>query len=65
MSLNSESQGDTTIFCNGCSMSLPSTWTTKKATEQISFCPLCQKVYCLSCDVFVHETLASCPTCPN
>ena len=31
--------------------------------QQICICSKCQKFYCLDCDIFIHETLLSCPTC--
>lgn len=47
------------IHCNGCEKSLiPDT-----KNPNITVCPNCNKVYCLDCDIFIHETLLSCPTC--
>jgi hypothetical protein len=31
--------------------------------QEICVCSQCRKFYCLECDIFVHETLLSCPTC--
>lgn len=27
-------------------------------------CPRCNGLYCLECDIFIHECLLQCPTCP-
>ncbi len=43
-------------LCVGCSVTLDQ--------STIPFqCPLCQCVYCLDCDTFIHESLHNCPSC--
>ncbi|XP_014662476.1 PREDICTED: general transcription factor IIH subunit 2-like isoform X2 [Priapulus caudatus] len=37
-----------------------------RLTEQLLYqCQKCQKFFCLDCDLFIHETLHSCPGCAN
>lgn len=28
-------------------------------------CGTCKNIYCIECDIFIHETLHSCPSCTN
>lgn len=28
-------------------------------------CSFCKKLYCIECDIFIHETLHSCPSCTS
>lgn len=44
--------------CNGCGQ-LFSKNTEKRAYQ----CPQCQQLYCGECDLFIHETLHTCPAC--
>ncbi|KJE89964.1 general transcription factor IIH [Capsaspora owczarzaki ATCC 30864] len=42
--------------CRGCSK--------PTATMRSAFqCPTCCHVYCLDCDIFIHDTLHTCPSC--
>ncbi|XP_044754233.1 general transcription factor IIH subunit 2 [Coccinella septempunctata] len=34
-----------------------------ESDKQIYKCPNCQNFYCIDCDIFVHETLHTCPGC--
>jgi transcription initiation factor TFIIH subunit 2 len=44
--------------CYGCQQPLNS--------EKTAFqCDSCKNVYCIECDIFIHETLHSCPSCTN
>ncbi|CDW88627.1 ssl1p [Stylonychia lemnae] len=45
--------------CNGCSKKLDATFDNPENVV----CTKCKKLYCLDCDIFIHETLLSCPTC--
>ena len=45
--------------CNGCDKSLPPD---DKDVGNV-ICEKCKKIYCLDCDIFIHETLLTCPTC--
>ena len=47
------------IHCNGCEKQL----NTQSDSPDNVVCPRCNKLYCLDCDIFIHETLLSCPTC--
>ncbi|PVU91793.1 hypothetical protein BB561_004204 [Smittium simulii] len=38
---------------------------TTRKHEDVFQCPNCKKNYCLSCDIFIHETLHNCPGCVN
>ncbi|KAJ8966977.1 hypothetical protein NQ314_003200 [Rhamnusium bicolor] len=31
--------------------------------KQVYECPNCKKIFCIDCDIFVHETLHTCPGC--
>ncbi|XP_050310529.1 general transcription factor IIH subunit 2 isoform X2 [Anthonomus grandis grandis] len=33
------------------------------ADKQVYQCLTCQKIFCIDCDIFVHETLHTCPGC--
>lgn len=40
--------------CNGCN---------KKLEEQASMCEKCKTVFCVECDIYIHEELNQCPFC--
>ena len=42
--------------CQGCQIPLENEATVFK-------CETCNKPYCIECDIFIHETLHSCPSC--
>jgi transcription initiation factor TFIIH subunit 2 len=44
-------------YCNGCLDKFPND------TEIAFRCQNCQKTYCVSCDLFIHEHLHQCPNC--
>jgi len=44
-------------FCNGCLEIFP------QDTEIAFLCQSCQKTYCVSCDLFIHDNLHNCPGC--
>ena len=44
-------------YCNGCLDMFPND------TEIAFRCQNCQKTYCVSCDLFIHEHLHQCPNC--
>eukprot|EP00347_Sterkiella_histriomuscorum_P002583 403367585 len=46
-------------YCNGCSKRVEASFD----NVDIVICTICKKFYCLDCDIFIHETLLSCPTC--
>lgn len=48
------------LNCNGCDKTLN---VDDLNSSDIVICEKCKKVYCLDCDIFIHETLLSCPTC--
>lgn len=31
--------------------------------KQVYNCPNCKKIFCIDCDIFIHETLHTCPGC--
>ncbi|KAJ8414863.1 hypothetical protein AAFF_G00023860 [Aldrovandia affinis] len=42
-------------FCNGCQGELK---------DKSAFtCPVCGSMFCVECDIFIHETLHCCPSC--
>jgi transcription initiation factor TFIIH subunit 2 len=58
--LNDNKNKDHLFFnCNGCDKSL----TPDTNNPDIVICEHCLKIYCLDCDIFIHDTLLSCPTC--
>nr|CAI5840279.1 unnamed protein product [Callosobruchus analis] len=44
-------------ICYGCQKSFGD------ADKQVYDCPNCKKIFCIDCDIFVHETLHTCPGC--
>ena len=44
------------IIWSGCEKKL-----LKEDLKYISSCPKCHNMFCLDCDIFIHETLLSCP----
>ncbi|KAJ1209045.1 hypothetical protein NDU88_004424 [Pleurodeles waltl] len=42
-------------FCEGCQGELKD--------QNVYVCPTCQHVFCVECDLFVHESLHCCPGC--
>ena len=57
-----KADNDLYLNCNGCDKALnPNIEMTKP--DDVMICEKCKKVYCLDCDIFIHETLLSCPTC--
>ncbi|TNV79005.1 hypothetical protein FGO68_gene4403 [Halteria grandinella] len=56
-----QQQADQLRFnCSGCDKLLQSHIA---EVNDIVVCGGCKKLYCLDCDIFIHETLLSCPTC--
>jgi transcription factor Ssl1 len=47
------------FHCNGCEKSMQP----DAKNPDIVVCSRCTKLYCLDCDIFIHEILLSCPTC--
>ncbi|KAK7068514.1 General transcription factor IIH subunit 2 [Halocaridina rubra] len=47
--------------CYGCLKN----FTSSSADKNIYICETCQQVFCFSCDIFLHETLHSCPGCAS
>lgn len=45
--------------CYGCDKKLSQA----NNKDDIVICPKCNKVYCIDCDIFIHETLLTCPSC--
>jgi len=45
-------------WCNGCGKRFK-----QQMDKKVYRCPSCLKVYCSECDLFIHETLHSCPAC--
>jgi uncharacterized CHY-type Zn-finger protein len=45
------------LICNACDKKLMPDY------EEISYCKDCERTFCIDCDIFIHETLLSCPTC--
>jgi len=43
-------------FCSACSFSL-------QAGSLAARCPLCSGVFCVDCDIYVHDSLHVCPSC--
>jgi transcription initiation factor TFIIH subunit 2 len=43
-------------FCSACSFSL-------QAGSLAARCPLCSSVFCVDCDIYVHDSLHVCPSC--
>lgn len=54
-----QKEGQCSFQCNGCEKPL----IPEKDDADICICKGCNKIYCLDCDIFIHETLLSCPTC--
>ncbi|KAL5013917.1 hypothetical protein ScPMuIL_008187 [Solemya velum] len=52
-----ELDADQTIHCNACQVEIKE--------QNIYTCQKCQQVFCLDCDLFIHETLHSCPGCSS
>ncbi len=44
--------------CFGCQQDI----STEKSVFQ---CNVCKNAFCIECDIFIHETLHSCPSCTN
>ncbi|XP_045474257.1 general transcription factor IIH subunit 2 [Harmonia axyridis] len=44
-------------FCFSCQKPF------NESDKQIYKCPNCQNYYCIDCDIFVHDTLHTCPGC--
>ena len=43
------------VFCAGCSEAI---------TNKVKFqCPTCKEIFCVECDLFIHENLHNCPAC--
>jgi transcription initiation factor TFIIH subunit 2 len=42
--------------CYGCHFDM-------KDEKQVFECKLCKNIYCIECDIFIHETLHTCPSC--
>lgn len=55
----SDDQSMMNFHCNGCEKYMMSDFENK----DIVVCQGCKKLYCLDCDIFIHEILLSCPTC--
>ncbi|KAN0026533.1 hypothetical protein ACTFIV_007521 [Dictyostelium citrinum] len=48
------------VTCIGCLSS------SEKSILSLFFsCPRCQEIFCLDCDLFIHESLHNCPGCEN
>ena len=56
-------QTEARYSCNGCEKVLLWDPNSPDINLDMVVCPRCSKVYCLDCDIFIHETLLSCPTC--
>lgn len=59
--------------CYGCAASLrpatevaaPTDAAAAASTDKILFqCPRCRHLFCIDCDIFVHDALHNCPGCP-
>lgn len=59
--------------CYGCAASLrpatepvpPTDAAGAASTDKILFqCPRCRRLFCIDCDIFVHDALHNCPGCP-
>jgi len=46
------------LGCNGCGRLFK-----QNVDKKVYKCPQCQQMYCAECDLFIHETLHSCPAC--
>ncbi|XP_072387489.1 general transcription factor IIH subunit 2 isoform X2 [Diabrotica undecimpunctata] len=44
-------------ICAACQRSFGET------DKQVYSCPNCKRIFCIDCDIFVHETLHTCPGC--
>lgn len=42
-------------FCQACQGELKD--------QSVFMCPVCRSVFCVECDVFIHDTLHCCPSC--
>lgn len=56
-------QTEARYSCNGCEKELLWDPNSPDINLDMVVCPRCSKVFCLDCDIFIHETLLSCPTC--
>jgi transcription initiation factor TFIIH subunit 2 len=45
--------------CFGCQVEIDSTDGSALQTE----CPKCHTVFCVECDIFIHDSLHNCPGC--
>jgi len=45
-------------WCNGCGKLFSGS-----NDKRVYQCPQCDKMFCVECDLFIHETLHSCPAC--
>ncbi|KAJ8985989.1 hypothetical protein NQ317_013873 [Molorchus minor] len=46
-----------TSYCFACQKNFG------ESDKQVYACPSCKKIFCIDCDIFVHETLHTCPGC--
>ncbi|MBN3282456.1 TF2H2 factor, partial [Polyodon spathula] len=46
---------DKSMFCQGCQGELND--------QNVYMCMSCQSVFCVECDLFIHESLHCCPSC--
>ncbi|CAH1119166.1 unnamed protein product [Phaedon cochleariae] len=50
-------------FSNQASICFACQKTFSEADKQVYQCPNCKKVFCLDCDIFIHDALHTCPGC--
>ncbi|XP_066951535.1 general transcription factor IIH subunit 2 [Macrobrachium rosenbergii] len=55
------SQNTSATNCYGCLKP----FTDSSADKNVYICGTCKQVFCFNCDIFLHETLHSCPGCAS
>ncbi|KAJ8022052.1 General transcription factor IIH subunit 2 [Holothuria leucospilota] len=53
----SDFENEDSLFCQACQSHL--------TAENVYQCPKCSNLYCLDCELFIHESLHSCPGCAS
>ncbi|XP_047495415.1 general transcription factor IIH subunit 2-like [Penaeus chinensis] len=52
---------DQSFHCYGCLKQL----TVAASDKNVYICRICKQVFCFECDIFLHETVHSCPGCAS
>ncbi|CAM8927361.1 unnamed protein product [Rhodiola kirilowii] len=52
-------------MCFGCQFSFPKHGNYQNKSSLSVACPKCKQVFCLECDIYIHESLHNCPGCES